>query len=785
MGDASWSQKTLHMLRSLQWTRGARAGVSVAGAMLACKLLGAPMGWAALGGFEAVLVDNGGPYRSRLETIATLLGAGSVLCVVGAMVSGTLWVAIPVTALVCFVTTYARVASERIASTSVIILVLYFAGFGRANHSFDDATLAASQFVLGGLWAAALTLILWPVDPFRPARNAVAECYAVLSEFTRERFREEKLRGNTLPSSDAAAIPALTLKKEQTSEFQRVMRLKIEAARRAIGTAPARVSARTVRARNLAVLLETADMLFAITLRWRELAEDEIDPESEDALRGQAAVREAAAWLSGAEQAVADGLRNRPEDRAASYLPEGSHSLEHVQPRLNRPRWPYAAGTTLAHLARDEQEALENIQIAFESVRAIWTGLELRSSPSSRPGVNAAANPVANPAAAREQQFQVQRAQAAKAPLGKDGADRALGSRAAEGPETADSDLRLLPLYGRWVEALRTNWTKDSVMMRHALRMGVVGAIDIVLMRLTHVRHGTWLAMTSIIVLQPYGSGTVRKGMQRVGGTIAGGLLAAVLATGIHGQVGLIAMITVASMLTLATYAVNYAWYCFFLTPTFVLMSMPYFRDWSYAGVRMLNTVLGALVAIVAMRLLWPERQEAALGRLLGRGARADADYLRAMLRFWRFTPEGRLAVDREMLAPARRLSGLAINDAEESLDRMMLEPGIGKRAAAGDLQTEALTFVTYLRRLMRVATTLTAVGSGRQSMARRVSAAAARLEAMAAALESGNAVWMPTRTPDTGSLGTTVEEQQMRRMERQLGVLERAAAELVGKTAG
>jgi len=315
--------------------------------------------------------------------------------------------------------------------------------------------------------------------------------------------------------------------------------------------------------------------------------------------------------------------------------------------------------------------------------------------------------------------------------------------------------------------------------------MAVAGGLDIVLMRLTHVRHGSWLAMTSIIVLQPYGSGTLRRGIERVGGTIAGGVLAAVLATAIHSPAGLIAVITVVSALTLATYAVNYAWYCFFLTPTFVLMSMPYFRDWSFAGVRMLNTVLGAAVAVLAMRLLWPEHEKLELGRLLGRGARADAAYLRAMLRFWQIGPGERRLAERQMLAPARRLSGLAINDAEESLDRMMLEPGFGRKAAAGDIQAEALTFVTYLRRLMRVATTLTIVGSGGERTAGRVAAIIERLETIGAALMGEGARPVAAGSPsEIESAGSSVEEQQMRRMERQTGVLERTAAELLGKAA-
>src|SRR5215475_8241835 len=171
-------------LRRLHWTRGLRAGIAVAAAMLVCLYLGRPMGWAALGGFEAILVDNGGPYRSRLTTMLTVILGGAIAGIAGTMATTPLWLAVIVTAGFCFAITFARVLSKEMASTSVIILVIYFAGYGGVTHTFSGALENSAAFILGGLWAATLSLFLWPLDPFRPARLAVAECYTMLSAFT-------------------------------------------------------------------------------------------------------------------------------------------------------------------------------------------------------------------------------------------------------------------------------------------------------------------------------------------------------------------------------------------------------------------------------------------------------------------------------------------------------------------------------------------------------------------------------------------------------------------------
>ena len=702
------------VLQKLHWTRGLRAGVAVAAAMIVCHLLGRPMGWAALGGFETILVDNGGPYRSRLATMTTVLVGGAVACIVGALVPGALWAAVAVTAVFCFAVTFARVISQPMASTSVIVLVIYFAGVGGSAHTWKGALGNAAAYLLGGVWAAVLSLALWPLDPFRPARQAVAECYALLAEFTAG-VQTAAQRGEAREAQRA-----------RINSLQRTMRLKMEAARSAVGTTGARATARTVRARSLTVLLETADMLFAETIRWAELAE------GADDMASQRTLADAMRWLSGAEYVIAEGLRNKPVDGGASFAPEGSHSLEYVRRRgrpvvLDRREMP--AGSLMAYLVAEERDALQNIEIAFESVRAVWSGVEFRGAAERWTAV---------------------------AQRGDGGA----GER-------------------RWIDALRANWTPSSVMMRHALRVGVVAGVDVVLIRTLNVTHGFWLAMTSIIVLQPYGSGTLRKSAERVGGTIAGGVLAALLAAAVHTEAGVVAVITVTSVLTLATYAVDYAWYCFFLTPTFVLMSLPHLRDWHYAGVRMETTVLGALVSVLAMRVLWPEREQIELGRLLGRGATAAATYVQAMMQFWSADVAKRVVSEREILAPARRKCGLTINDAEETLDRLMLEPRVG-RASRWE---EALTFVTYLRRLTRVVTTLAVVGDGGAEAVERMEAVAGRLERLSTSLVGGDVLQQLESGAKVVALDVeNVAEQQMRRIERQVGVLERTTAELMAK---
>ena len=721
------------LIARLQWRRGARAAIAVVGAMLLCLAFGKPMGWAALGAFEAILVDNGGPYRSRLNTMLTLLTAGALAGVLGSFVGSLMphgasiphtLIAALATAAICFAFTFARVLTQPLASTSVIILVIYFAGFGSGDRTAAQAFSNAAYFIAGGFGAAAISLILWPLDPFRPARHSVANTYEFLAETT-----------SRIASPGVADSPD-TL---SSHEWKRRIRVVMEDARVAIGQTAARAPARTHRARNLTVLLETADMLFAHAIRLSELAdltESNADPDS-------LGLHDTAQWLGRAEQAIAAALHTQPLDMGASFAPEGSHTVEF----LRRRPVPIASANDLAgHLATEERDARQELEIAFEAIRSIWSGTDSARDARS---LRAPTELIIRPAIRRTNPFPA------------------------------------------LFENLLADWSLRSTMMRHALRMAAVGAVDVLLMHLLHVNHGFWLAMTSIIVLQPNGSGTMRRGLQRVAGTIAGGIFAALLTSVIHDQAGIILVITVCAGLTLASFAVDYGVYCFFLTPTFVLLSLPQLRDWRYAGIRVLTTLVGAVIAVIAMRLLWPEHEERELTRLLQAGAHADAAYIRAMLRFWNAaeaveapTPRRvgrdytRVDIERRILAPARRACGLASNAAEETLDRLLLEPSFSRKTSAGT--EHALAFTTYLRRLTQTVTALAALGRPKKSTPGKPTPAA-RMEALAVRLEV-----LPSRapvarpTPTLTLIRTTdpldVAELQMQRIERQVTVLERAA---------
>lgn len=729
---SSLRSRLMPIFASLKWRRGLRAGVAVGLALAVCNVLDHPSGWVALGALQIILVDNGGPYLSRLSNIASVLLLGSLGVLLGALAGAHIALALGITFAFCFVLTIARAISQPLASSSVINLVSYIVAFGSPIHTLHSATWSTRDFVLGGVWAASLSMVFWPIDPFRPARLSVADAYAALASLA------EIVPTSGSPEGQTALHGAINR-----------MRAALEDARFTLSVAPARMATRTHRARSLTVLNEDADLVLERLLRLAELAAAVHTKSAAGADKAAAvsnALEQVVGWITPELRQIEQALRKRPRDRGASFEPTGAdwNQLHSTYPSaLLHPTPPLDAFAAVISPAL--QDSLLALEIAMEAVRSIWSGREpSRSTAALLRGLNLSEA-------------------------------RTVRQRPAA-----------------WWEALRSNFTLQSVVLRHALRLALVVTIDVLLLRLTHIKHGYWMPMTSVIVLQPYTGETVRRSGQRIGGTVAGAVLAAILAATLPTENSLTIAISLGAALTLAVYAVDYAWYCFFLTPTIVLLVLPHLRDWHFAAVRVGMTAVGALVALLAMLLLWPERESLQLPRLLGRAAAAEADYLRAILAFWQrvahLAPEERLSAERSILAPARRNCGVATNDVEETLDHALVEHAIPlnpARQKTERLNTAALRFTTYLRRLIQTTTLLAAAGASHADERRIVSSLALRMDAVAHLLGGEQKdSYRPFAEPGAPHDGTlSLAAAQFPRLQRQVEVLEHTATELAQLT--
>ena len=236
----------------------------------------------------------------------------------------------------------------------------------------------------------------------------------------------------------------------------------------------------------------------------------------------------------------------------------------------------------------------------------------------------------------------------------------ALRARATETPIPELLSTRVSPL-----ALLRTQLSPDSAVLRHALRMSVSTAVAVLLTKNLHLTRGYWTTLTCLVILQPHGSATLAKALQRVGGTVIGAGLAVAVAAWIHDPMAILACVFILIATAVTLMPINYAFFAVFLTPSFVLLAERTTGDLGLARVRLVNTLLGAAIALSGSRLLFPLSPRDELRPRLAEAMRALRGFLDVAAR------EAPSAAAR---AAARHETGLALANADAAFQRQLTE---------------------------------------------------------------------------------------------------------------
>jgi uncharacterized membrane protein YccC len=148
-----------------------------------------------------------------------------------------------------------------------------------------------------------------------------------------------------------------------------------------------------------------------------------------------------------------------------------------------------------------------------------------------------------------------------------------------------------------------------------------------------------------------------------------------------------------------ATHRRNYRLFTFFLTPVFVLLAERFQGDWWVAAARASDAAIGGGIAFVAAVFVFPSRERTRLPELLARMLDAVANYAVAV-----FEGVANRHTDsaEARIMNARRDAGIALGEAENSLERLLTEPR--HDTPAGEY---ALQLITYARRVAGALTTI------------------------------------------------------------------------------
>ncbi|MBA1243101.1 YccS family putative transporter [Pseudomonas japonica] len=241
---------------------------------------------------------------------------------------------------------------------------------------------------------------------------------------------------------------------------------------------------------------------------------------------------------------------------------------------------------------------------------------------------------------------------------------------------------------------LRQNLTPTSLLFRHALRLPLALTIGYGMVHLIHPSQGYWIILTTLFVCQPSYGATRRKLGQRIIGTAIGltagwalfDLFPNPVVQSLFAVVaGLVFFVNRTTRYTLATAAITLmVLFCFNQTGNGYGLFLP----------RLLDTLLGSLIAGLCVFLFLPDWQGRRLNKVLANTLSCSSAYLRQILKQY---AEGK----RDDLAYrlARRNAHNADAALSTTLSNMLLEPGHFRKEADAGFRFLVLshTLLSYL----------------------------------------------------------------------------------------
>lgn len=671
--------------------RGIRTAFALLVPIIAGDLLVHPLfAWAGLGGWLGSLADKGGSYRTRATTMAALLVLGAACAYAGSTVEYAAVPAVLSMLAAGVLGGLGRVYGDEGSTVGLFIAVLFAVAVGSKSEAPDVGELRAAMFAGGVAWAMVLSLLLWPLHPFRPARRAAARCYRDLAQLARA------LEELVASQDEQRASVARDVARSQYA----IVRSGLEDARVMLAGVRRPRSGRSPRGEHLLVLTEGAEQLFGELIA----IQAELEAAQEAGAANDGAFETALTRVADTLESVATAIDDTVDATTSPRTIGSSFGLSTATTNLHL----RAAESHLARLSRD-----------LELLVSVAVHIDVRAS--------------------------------SVMPL----------AAAMESTTPAPRDLLA------WIRPIRDAISPRTFPMRHALRMGIASAAAVSLSFALDITRGYWATITVLIVLQPYAGATVRKTLQRVAGSVGGGILAAALAVVARTKLAIAAVMFPLTVGSVAALPLNYGVFVFLLTPVFVLLAEPHPGDWPIAGLRVANTLLGGAIALVAAQLLWPARESETYAPQLASLLRE----LRAQLVAVTRPGDASTAAWRNSADAVRRQLGIKVSNAEATLQRLIAE-----ESPSAPRVEAAMTMLTYSRRM---ASTLSAIAAARiggelMVLEGKIDPIAMRLDALASWLDGAR----PASTENVMEITTppaSLGDAQIERLRTQLAVLQRA----------
>jgi hypothetical protein len=139
-----------------------------------------------------------------------------------------------------------------------------------------------------------------------------------------------------------------------------------------------------------------------------------------------------------------------------------------------------------------------------------------------------------------------------------------------------------------------------EAVLRHAVCVVAVALVAFAVGYLVSPGRVSWVTVSAVAVMQPFPSATATRAAERVLGTVLGCVVVIVIMRLVHAPLAIaLLMLGLATAATLARPR-SYRMFVAFLTPVFVLVAGRLYADWNSIALRVVDVMLGSLLAVAA-----------------------------------------------------------------------------------------------------------------------------------------------------------------------------------------
>lgn len=238
--------------------------------------------------------------------------------------------------------------------------------------------------------------------------------------------------------------------------------------------------------------------------------------------------------------------------------------------------------------------------------------------------------------------------------------------------ETAHKISRLAATQPIRFKVLWENMTLKSEVFRHAIRLTLAIVAGYVVSMALSLDHNYWVMLTIVTILRPAYVLTKKRNIERVAGTLLGVAVVSALLWFISNTTALMVILVLCMLIGYSLLRVHYFTFVVFLT-IFLVISLYFLAPHNFGLLireRLIDTVVGSVIAFIAARFFFPLWGHHALQEAMRKMLDANRQYF---LQAWIVAKSGEPEPPAYTLA--RQNAIVSLTNLSDKFQRMLSEP--------------------------------------------------------------------------------------------------------------